>query len=64
MAEPPAHEIDDGTIYRATIHTDRGTIVMELDPQMAPQSVNNFVSLAAAAATTTGSRSTGSCPSS
>ena len=46
MAELPAHEIDEGTIYRATIHTDRGTIVMELDPQMAPQSVNNFVSLA------------------
>ena len=46
MAEPPAHEIDEGVIYRATIHTDRGTIVMELDPQMAPQSVNNFVSLA------------------
>ena len=46
MAEPPAHEIDEGAIYRATIQTDRGTIVMELDPQMAPQSVNNFVSLA------------------
>jgi peptidyl-prolyl cis-trans isomerase B (cyclophilin B) len=46
VAEPPAHEIDDGTIYRVTIHTNRGTIVMELDPQMAPQSVNNFVSLA------------------
>ena len=46
MAEPPAHEIDEGAIYRATIHTDRGTIVMELDPQMAPKSVNNFVSLA------------------
>ena len=46
MAEPPAHEIDDDAIYRVTIHTDRGTIVMELDPQMAPKSVNNFVSLA------------------
>ena len=46
MAEPPAHEIDDGAIYRVTIHTDRGAIVMELDPQMAPKSVNNFVSLA------------------
>ncbi len=46
MAEPPAQEIDDGSIYRATIHTDRGAIVMELDPQMAPASVNNFVSLA------------------
>ena len=46
MAEPPAHEIDEGAIYRATVHTDRGAIVMELDPQMAPKSVNNFVSLA------------------
>jgi peptidyl-prolyl cis-trans isomerase B (cyclophilin B) len=46
MAEPPAYEIDDNAIYRATIHTDRGTIVMELDPQMAPTTVNNFVSLA------------------
>ena len=46
MAEPPAHEIDDSTTYRVTIHTNRGTIVMELDPHMAPQSVNNFVSLA------------------
>lgn len=46
MAEPPAHEIDNDSIYRVTIHTDRGAIVMELDPQMAPQSVNNFVSLA------------------
>jgi peptidyl-prolyl cis-trans isomerase B (cyclophilin B) len=46
VAEPPAHEIDDGAIYRVTIHTDRGAIVMELDPQMAPKSVNNFVSLA------------------
>jgi peptidyl-prolyl cis-trans isomerase B (cyclophilin B) len=46
MADPPAHEIDDDAIYRATIHTDRGTIVMELDPQMASNTVNNFVSLA------------------
>ncbi len=46
MAEPPAHEIDEGAIYRVTVHTDRGAIVMELDPQMAPKSVNNFVSLA------------------
>jgi len=46
VAEPPAHEIDDDAIYRVTIHTDRGAIVMELDPQMAPASVNNFVSLA------------------
>jgi peptidyl-prolyl cis-trans isomerase B (cyclophilin B) len=46
MAEPPEHEIDDNAIYRVTIQTDRGTIVMELDPQMAPNTVNNFVGLA------------------
>ena len=46
MAEPPAHEIDDDAIYRATIATDRGTITMELDPQLAPNTVNNFVALA------------------
>ncbi len=46
MADPPAHEIDDDAIYRVTIQTDRGAIVMELDPQLAPNSVNNFVSLA------------------
>jgi peptidyl-prolyl cis-trans isomerase B (cyclophilin B) len=46
MAQPPAHEIDDDALYRTTITTDRGTIVMELDPQLAPNTVNNFVSLA------------------
>ncbi len=29
-----------------TIATDRGDIVMELDPKLAPNSVNNFVALA------------------
>jgi cyclophilin family peptidyl-prolyl cis-trans isomerase len=46
MANPPAHEIDDSKVYRATITTDRGTIVMDLDPKLAPTTVNNFVSLA------------------
>lgn len=46
MAQPPVHEIDDNAIYRVTIQTDRGAIVMELDPQMAPNTVNNFVGLA------------------
>jgi len=46
MAEPPEHEIDDNAVYRATITTDRGPIVMDLDPQLAPNSVNNFVTLA------------------
>jgi len=39
--------IDSGAVYRATITTDRGTIVADLDARIAPLSVNNFVSLAA-----------------
>lgn len=46
MTAPPATEIDDTKLYRATIDTARGPIVMELDPQLAPNSVNNFVALA------------------
>src|SRR6187551_2743963 len=46
MAQPPAMQIDNNTIYQVTIETDRGPIVMELDPRMAPTTVNNFVSLA------------------
>ena len=34
------------TIYTVTIATERGTIVMDLDPQLAPKTVNNFVHLA------------------
>jgi len=43
---PPEHQIDDSKIYRATITTDRGPIVADLDPQLAPNTVNNFVGLA------------------
>jgi peptidyl-prolyl cis-trans isomerase B (cyclophilin B) len=46
MADQPEHQIDDQMIYRVTITTDRGDIVMDLDPQLAPKSVNNFVGLA------------------
>ena len=46
MAQPPAMSIDPGMIYQVTITTDRGDIVMDLDPGLAPQTVNNFVSLA------------------
>ena len=46
MAQPPAMQIDTDTIYQVTIETDRGEIVMELDPGLAPNTVNNFVSLA------------------
>jgi len=39
-------QIDENTIYQVAIDTDRGMITMELDPQLAPNSVNHFVSLA------------------
>src|SRR5262249_3580757 len=46
MSQPPVNEIDPSKLYRATITTDRGTIVMDLDPKLAPVTVNNFVALA------------------
>ena len=46
MPQPPEPQVDADKIYRATLATDRGTIVMDLDPQLAPNSVNNFVGLA------------------
>jgi len=39
-------QIDTGKIFQVTIETDRGPIVMELDPGLAPTTVNHFVSLA------------------
>jgi cyclophilin family peptidyl-prolyl cis-trans isomerase len=46
VAQPPEHQTDSDKLYRATITTDRGTMVMDLDPQLAPNSVNHFVGLA------------------
>jgi cyclophilin family peptidyl-prolyl cis-trans isomerase len=46
MADKPEPQTDLGTIYRVTIGTDRGPIVMDLDPQLAPNTVNNFIGLA------------------
>ena len=46
MANPPPMSIDTDALYKVTISTDRGDIVMELDPALAPQTVNNFVHLA------------------
>jgi peptidyl-prolyl cis-trans isomerase B (cyclophilin B) len=39
-------QIDLDTIYQVVIDTDRGPITMELDPRLAPNTVNNFISLA------------------
>ena len=44
--EAPEMQIDEAKTYRATITTPRGTVVMDLDPKLAPNSVNNFVALA------------------
>ena len=48
MAQPPPMQINEDAVYQVTIDTDRGAIVMELDPGMAPVTVNNFVSQARA----------------
>ena len=46
MATPPAYESNDAARYDVTIATDKGDIVLELDPRLAPNTVNNFVALA------------------
>jgi peptidyl-prolyl cis-trans isomerase B (cyclophilin B) len=48
MAKPPEMTIDTDLLYTVTITTDRGDIVLELDPQLAPATVNNFVTQARA----------------
>ncbi len=43
---PHAMQIDPDHSYRATLETDKGTIELELYPEHAPKTVNNFVALA------------------
>src|SRR6478735_4289842 len=43
MAQPPEMDTDQDTIYEVTLDTDRGQISMELDPRLAPVTVNHFV---------------------
>lgn len=44
--QPPEMIIDSDADYEATITTSKGTIRLDLNPQDAPQSVNNFYILA------------------
>jgi peptidyl-prolyl cis-trans isomerase B (cyclophilin B) len=43
---PPAMQIDPQKTYRVTIETNRGDMELELYPEYAPKTVNNFVFLA------------------
>ena len=43
---PPAMQIDPAKTYRATLATDRGDVVVDLFPEHAPKTANNFVFLA------------------
>jgi peptidyl-prolyl cis-trans isomerase B (cyclophilin B) len=45
-SKAPAMEIDPAKTYHATIETSRGTIELDLFPNYAPKTVNNFVFLA------------------
>jgi cyclophilin family peptidyl-prolyl cis-trans isomerase len=45
-AQPPAIGIDSNKKYKATLHTDKGDIVLELFADKTPHTVNNFVFLA------------------
>ena len=46
MASAPDMNINQDATYRVTLGTSKGEIVMELDPKLAPITVNNFVNLA------------------
>lgn len=46
MPSLPEYQIDGSKIYRVTIATEKGDIVGDLDPQLAANTVNNFVALA------------------
>lgn len=45
-ASPPDMTIDTDTTYTAVLHTSKGDITLELYPEHAPKTVNNFVFLA------------------
>jgi peptidyl-prolyl cis-trans isomerase B (cyclophilin B) len=45
-SSPPEMQIDPTKVYLATIETNKGPIELELYPEYAPKTVNNFVFLA------------------
>lgn len=45
-SSPPEMQIDTDRTYRATLETGAGEIVVELYPEHAPKTVNNFLFLA------------------
>lgn len=45
-SKPPEMQIDPTKKYQATLHTDKGDIVVELFADKTPRTVNNFVFLA------------------
>lgn len=45
-ASPPAMTVETNRSYRVTIETNKGAIELELYPEHAPKTVNNFVFLA------------------
>ena len=42
---PPSMGIDSSKLYRAKLETNKGVILLELYPQYAPKTTNNFVFL-------------------
>ncbi|MFQ5434442.1 MAG: peptidylprolyl isomerase, partial [Anaerolineae bacterium] len=45
-SSPPEMTINTSKVYQATIKTNQGKIELELYPEYAPKTVNNFVFLA------------------
>ena len=43
---PPEMQIDEDAVYEVTLETSKGMIELELFPEHAPKTVNNFVFLA------------------
>jgi peptidyl-prolyl cis-trans isomerase B (cyclophilin B) len=46
MPDKPEMTIDQSKTYRVTVDTNKGPVVMDLMPSLAPITVNNFVALA------------------